>query len=322
MPHQSQAFHISGGVGGPGGEGCDQGTGGGGGPGEGPTLTLNFHITTEHFTNNLYAAGSGVSLHQPLDAVRPTAPDDGEFQNVQITILLQPTSLVLADEISGLWSTHDELTRHDLVAWKVITLSMGKNPTTVRMPKDLGFGGVDDSKGILDDSFFCLAPPATLVTKTTQSWKPAPFSNLNLSAMVLAKNAAGVPEDFSLGTCHAERNGPHRFSPFLVIRGVQPGQLCSADQCGDLRVNAYVTENIQERQILAGLFNTRNDSGPRNLSHSTSVEEGDLTPKILSPPLMGENGPRVSSLEPIMHWRLVKHGRDLKLEVVSHPVLQ
>ncbi|KAJ7235223.1 hypothetical protein C8J57DRAFT_1479630 [Mycena rebaudengoi] len=292
-------------------------------------------------TVSLVAILAAVAAYLSLKAPAPGASPDHEFvflplvapitfrgkklQNVQITIVLKAAELAVTDKIPGAPSTHELTTTQ--VAWKVITLSVGKDPIVIRLPKDLGFGGVNDSKGILDDDLFCFAPLRTVVTKTIQYWKPAKLRDRKLAATVLAKNAAGIPQAFALGTYHVKPS--HSFSPFLVIREVQDSQLCTAPQCGDLRINAYITENIQERQILHDEFY---DSEPRRPivspdapSPAGEEEESDLAPgptdeedadesrKIFTPVLLGESGKLVSDLKQRTQWRLAEERGDLRL---------
>ncbi|KAJ6458164.1 hypothetical protein C8R45DRAFT_942757 [Mycena sanguinolenta] len=250
-------------------------------------------------TISIVAIFAAVGAHLGLKAPVPGASLDYEFEflplgapitfrgkrlkSVQITILLKVANLAVTDKKPGALST-DELTssRHDVqVAWKVITLcegklvwtrclltycfiSVGKEPTSVRLPKDanfsLGFGGVNDC---------------------TYHAKPSPS-----------------------------------FSPFLVVPEVQyrDGQLCVAPQCEDLRITAYITENIQERQLLYDRFYESEPSrpivSPDDPHPAEEEEESDLAPqpidteeytdeihKILSPALLGESGKLLSNLQ-------------------------
>ncbi|KAF7328944.1 putative nwd2 protein [Mycena venus] len=61
--NESQTIHnyISGGVGGNGGEGHEQGTGGGGGAGEGPTVTTTIEAVTVHLNQNHHLGGAWLS---------------------------------------------------------------------------------------------------------------------------------------------------------------------------------------------------------------------------------------------------------------------
>ncbi|KAJ6479724.1 hypothetical protein C8R45DRAFT_355856 [Mycena sanguinolenta] len=265
---------------------------------------------------SLKAPAAGASPDYEFEFLAPGGPitfRGKKLRNVQITIVLKAADLVVTDKIPGAPSTSNEkLTsgRDDVqVAWKVITLSVGNKPTLV------------------DQDFFCFAPPRTLVTRT-KSWKHAMLRDRTLAPTVLAKNAAGNPEDFALGTFHIKPS--HSFYPFLVIRGVHDGQLCVAPQCEDLSITAYITENIQERQILYEEFY---ESGPGrpivSLDAPSPEEESDLAPqpidtedadeirKILSPPLMGESGKPISDLQQRTRWRLVEERGELRLSIVE-----
>ncbi|KAJ7703753.1 hypothetical protein B0H16DRAFT_1902242 [Mycena metata] len=282
---------------------------------------------------------AGASPDYEFEFLAPGAPitvRGKRLQTVQITIVLKVPNLVVTDKIPGAPSTSNEkLTpgRDNVqVAWKVITLSVGKKPTLVRLPKDLGFGGVNDSNGVLDDDLFCFAPPRTLVTKT-KYWKHAPLRDRTLAPTVLAKNAAGNPEDFALGSYHVKPSPS--FCPLLVIRGVRDGQLCVAPQCEDLCITAYITENIQERQILYDEFYDSGPSRPIVSPDAASAagegedSESDLAPqpidtedadeirKILAPALLGESGKLISDLQQRTRWRLVQERGELKLSVVE-----
>ncbi|KAJ6527398.1 hypothetical protein B0H19DRAFT_1083949 [Mycena capillaripes] len=276
-----------------------------------------------------------------------------KLQNVQITIVLEAANLAVTDNIPRAPSTY-ELTptrsRHDVqVAWKVITLCEGKLVLTVSSSYLLL-----DSRGKGSDPDSLTERLRTVVTKTIQYWKPAKLRDRKLAATVLAKNAAGIPQAFALGIClfaylilpdielrlsgtyHVKPS--HSFSPFLVIREVQyrDGQLCTAPQCGDLRINAYITENIQERQILYDEFYDSEPSCPIVSAEPPSTageeEESDLAPgptdeedvdesrKIFTPVLLGESGKLVSTLQQRTQWHLVEERGELRLIVGNEEV--
>ncbi|KAJ7733944.1 hypothetical protein B0H16DRAFT_157764 [Mycena metata] len=208
-------------------------------------------------------------------------------------------------------------------------------------------------------------------------WKHDSRRRPTLKPLVVAHNTATYPVEFALGTFHKTRSDQD-FSPFLLIPDVLPGNFCIAPQCADLRVNAYIAQNIQNRQRLnKDLFGVSNaddftvcafyDNGSCRimplpcfqLSYgSTSAaqlpeeeesdtapllndptataqfveedkefdaapeayledEEVDGAPKIISPPLLGEKGTLVSSLDKTTCWRLVTELGALKLKIVS-----
>ncbi|KAJ6451954.1 hypothetical protein C8R45DRAFT_1041532 [Mycena sanguinolenta] len=222
-----------------------------------------------------------------------------------IIITLQPSNLNLTDERPEPGFTFKGLSRHELVVWK----GRRKGPVTVRLPANLGFGDVREkleNKGIISkDLLFSFAPLRTLVKR----------------------------ED---GTFHKTRSDAD-FSPFLLIPNVQPGDFCIASQSADLRVNAYIAQNSRERQRLnSDLFGVSDASEFIILDGSTVAaqlseedealeavpgpypedEEVEYAPKILSPPLLGENGTLVSSLDQTTRWCLVKESGVLKLKTV------
>ncbi|KAJ7821293.1 hypothetical protein B0H14DRAFT_2599287 [Mycena olivaceomarginata] len=251
----------------------------------------------------------------------------------------QPAHLTLTNKKpeSGFTLAGSTSTSHEPVAWKVLTLFARQEGQSVRLPRDLGFGDVEDSGGKLANSFFNFAPLRTLVTRTTSTaWRSARFIIPGLAAMVVANNAAPEPVDFALGTYHAKKDEMnHNFYPFVVIRGVLNSQFCVAPQCEELVVNAYITQNIDERQLLTGLFDSANSDTNRPIPDRTSDaqkepnaaprptieedDEDDRSPKILSGALMGENGEGrlVSTLEQKTKWHLVDDSQDLRLKIVS-----
>ncbi|KAF8173549.1 hypothetical protein K438DRAFT_2023435 [Mycena galopus ATCC 62051] len=175
------------------------------------------------------------------------------LQDAQITVVLQPASLALTETQPERGFTLNGSRLHEVVAWKVFTLSAGQEGQHVRLPRNLGFGDVEDSGGSLaTDSFFNFAPLRTLVTRTREgSWKSARFIIPGLTAMVVGKNAAPEPVDFALGTYHAKRGQTEgTFHPFGVVRGVLNSQFCVVPQCEELVVNAYITQSIDQRQLL------------------------------------------------------------------------
>ncbi|KAF7357178.1 hypothetical protein MSAN_01312500 [Mycena sanguinolenta] len=276
----------------------------------------------------------------------------------RIIITLQPDNWHVAPKQPEPGFTPKGSTPHDLVVWKAVKFE-GKDPVTVRLPANLGFGDVhedEDNKGIIRNSLFSFAPLRTLVKRIDPpSWKHETFRRPKLEALVLAHNNVSHPLDFAIGTFHKTRKDQD-FRPFLLIQNVQPGDFCIAPQCANLRVNAYIAKNIQERQRLdSDLFGVSSSSdftileGPAELPTEDKesevvpllkgsavtaqpseeyeelgtvpkpyLEDEDVehAPKILSPPLLGKDGTLVSSLDQTTRWRLVKERGALKLEIV------
>ncbi|KAF8173577.1 hypothetical protein K438DRAFT_1980834 [Mycena galopus ATCC 62051] len=212
-------------------------------------------------------------IHQYFKAPKPSTSPDYYFwfvfptpikfrgktlQDAQITVVLQPARLALTETQPERGFTLNGSRLHEVVAWKVFTLSAGKEGQHVRLPRNLGFGDVEDSGGSLaTDSFFNFAPLRTLVTRTREgSWKSARFIIPGLTAMVVGKNAAPEPVDFALGmfgsrTYHAKRGQTEgTFHPFGVVRRVLNSQFCVVPQCEELFVNAYITQSTEPRQFL------------------------------------------------------------------------
>ncbi|KAJ6527396.1 hypothetical protein B0H19DRAFT_1195934 [Mycena capillaripes] len=258
-----------------------------------------------------------------------------ELKDYEITIVMRPVGLALQTETPNPNSFPNESTAHELVAWKVqvIKLSTGKDGIIVHLPTHLGFGDVNNEQGILGNGSFCLADPGTLVTRTSMgSWKSAKIDP-RLGELVLATNEACYPVDFALGICaftypqsdiglrplgthHTKRNtAEDYFSPLLVIRDVLNGNFCIAPQCKDFMINAYITQNMRERQILPGLYDISN--GFDFCQPTREDEEEDRTPKIVSAPLLGKNGRLVSSLAQKTRWLLVNKSRNLELKIVD-----
>ncbi|KAJ7792732.1 hypothetical protein B0H14DRAFT_3498927 [Mycena olivaceomarginata] len=280
------------------------------------------------------------------------------LQDTQITIVLQPARLALTETKPERGFTLSESRRHELVAWKVFTLSAGEDGQYVCLPRNLGFGDVEDSEGSLAaDRFFNFAP--TLVTRTKEgSWKSARFIIPGLTAMVVGKNAALQPVDFALGTYHAKRDKTEGiFHPFGVVRRVLNSQFCVVPQCEELVVNAYITQSIDQRQLLPdvdtngdpnttplpaiedddnedwiSLLQTNSsyttgrlisgsqqdpDAAPRPIIEDD--DNDDLSPKILSRGLLGTNGAGqpVSSLKQRTRWDLVDDDQGVRLKMVT-----
>ncbi|KAJ7367263.1 hypothetical protein DFH08DRAFT_798073 [Mycena albidolilacea] len=257
----------------------------------------------------------------------------------------QPDRLALTETKPERGFTLSGSRRHELVAWKVFTLSAGEEGQHVRLPRNLGFGDVKDSEGSLAaDRFFNFAPLRTLVTRTKEgSWKSAQFIIPGLTAMVVGKNAALQPVDFALGTYHAKRGKTEGiFHPFGVVRRVLNSQFCVVPQCEELVVNAYITQSIDQRQLLTDFFDTNEDpnaaplpaiedddnrliSGSQqdlNAAPRPIVEDDDtddLSPKILSSGLLGANGfgQPVSSLNQRTRWDLVDDDQGVRLKMVT-----
>ncbi|KAJ7198435.1 hypothetical protein B0H12DRAFT_1244835 [Mycena haematopus] len=89
------------------------------------------------------------------------------LQEAQITVVLRPAHLKLMNRQPERGSTLAELPgsiNYEPVAWKVFTLTAQKEGKPVRLPKDLGFGDVEESdKGMLviqrsSSNFFTFAP--------------------------------------------------------------------------------------------------------------------------------------------------------------------
>ncbi|KAJ7235222.1 hypothetical protein C8J57DRAFT_1378573 [Mycena rebaudengoi] len=312
-----------GGVGGDGGSGGQEG--GGGGRGEGARF--------EHIEMNIQQCYINTGLSDLMNlpgrdlsravcmhgTTNFTAPNDAaqsfqdttdeltgaflELKDYEITVVLRPVGLALQTDASNPTAFPNEPTAHELVAWKVRILMVisttGKDGTIVHLPTHLGFGDVNDNQGILGNGSFCLAPPGTLVARTSiGSWKSAKI-DARLGELVFATNGACYPVDFALAEDY--------FSPLLVIRDVLNGNFCIAPQCKDFMVNAYVTQNMRERQIFPGLC---------DISNGFDSREGQ-TPKIISAPLLGENGRLVSSLAQKTRWLLVNKSRNLQLKIVD-----
>ncbi|KAJ6545217.1 hypothetical protein B0H19DRAFT_1266683 [Mycena capillaripes] len=261
------------------------------------------------------------------------------LQDAQITVVLQPAHLDLTDEKPGRGFTFHGSTSYELVAWKIFMLSAKKEGQSVRLPKDLGFGDVEESEGILINRFYNFAPLRTLVTKTVSAaWKSARYIIPGLGAMVVANNAALQPIDFTLGTYHAKKDKmKDDFCPFVVVRGVLNSQFCVVPQCDELVVNAYITQNIGEHQLLQTLFPPADSSyancpipdGPSNTQEDPNaaprptIEDDDAddqrSSKILSRALIGENGKGelVSTLKHKTKWHLVDDSHGLRLKIVT-----
>ncbi|KAJ7817880.1 hypothetical protein B0H13DRAFT_2134267 [Mycena leptocephala] len=325
MDGEMVMISIGGGVGGSGGSGGQEG--GEGGRAEGPRFeyikmdiqqcyintsdldlsrAVCMHSTTNFTAPNDAAQSSQDKMDEPTGAVLA-------LKDYEITIVLRPVGLTLQAETHNPNSFPKEPPAHELVAWKVIRLSTGKDGIIVHLPTHLGFGDVNDDQGILGNGSFCFAPPGTLVTRTSIGfWRSAKI-NPGLGDLILATNESCCPVDFALGTYHTKRNtAEDYFSPLVVIRNVLNGSFCIAPQCKDFMVNAYVTQNMRERQIFPDISNDFNSAQP--------IPEdggGDRTPKIISAPLLGENGRLVSSLAQKTRWLLVNKSRNLELKIVN-----
>ncbi|KAJ7838833.1 hypothetical protein B0H13DRAFT_1911573 [Mycena leptocephala] len=204
-------------------------------------------------------------------------------------------------------------------------------------PPSLGFGDVEDSGSRLTNGFFNFAPLRTLVTKTTSAaWKSERFIIPGLGPMVVANNAALEPVDFTLGTYHAKKDKmKDAFYPFVVVRRVLNSQFCVAPQCDELAVNAYITENIDERQLLVNLLDSTDSYADHPVPEGSSdtqedpnaaprptIEDDDVddrSPKILSGALIGEKGKGelVSTLKQKTTWHLVDDSQGLRLKIVT-----
>ncbi|KAF7357180.1 hypothetical protein MSAN_01312700 [Mycena sanguinolenta] len=323
MDREMATIYIGGGTGGHGGSGGQEG--GGGGKGEGPRVIINIQrcyvnsgdlsglitlpapefsqAVREHGNTNLPTANdTAQSTHDTTDETTATFRESKEYD---ITIVLRPNGLALQTEKPTPNFSSNKLAAHELVAWKVIKLSTGKDGTFVHLPTHFAFGDVDEDQGILGHGSFCVASTRSLVTRTEMGfWKSAEFSNPRLQEFVSATNEACHPVDFALGTYDDEAED--YFSPFLVIRNVQHGDFCIAPQCKDLMVNAYITQNIRERQICPVPFDIANGSDFPYLGE-----------KIISAPLLGKNGRLVSSLAQRTRWLLVNNGQDLELKIID-----
>ncbi|KAF7342780.1 putative exp [Mycena sanguinolenta] len=290
----------------------------------------------------------------------------GEYE---IIITLHPENLNLAHEQPEPGFTFKGSTDYDLVVWKAIKFQgRRKEPATVHLPvkyvhllaplhfdltgdgtHSLGFGDVrEDRDKIIRNDLYSFAPIRTLVKRTDEpSWKCEPYRRPKLDALVLACNKVSHPVDFPIGTFHKTRSVQH-FFPFLLIPNVPPGSFCIASQCAHLRVNAYIAQNIQERQRLdSDLFGVSDAcdftilDSPTYAAHEGSTKiisvtilrsekdkeleavpqpylkdkEARHAPKILSPPLLGENGMLVSSLDQTTRWCLVEKSGTLELKI-------
>ncbi|KAJ6479865.1 hypothetical protein C8R45DRAFT_1101316 [Mycena sanguinolenta] len=300
-----------------------------------------------------------IKLHDTLTRHDEAVGPDNKKNKfaTQITVVLQPARLALTETEPQRGFTLSGSRRHELVAWKVFTLSAGEEGQHVCLPRNLGFGDVEDSGGSLaTDPFFNFAPLRTLVTRTKEGcWKSARFIIPGLMAMVVGKNAAPQPVDFALGTYHAKSGKTEGiFHPFGVVRGVQNSQFCVVPQCEELVVNAYITQSIDQRQLLTGVdinedpnaaplpaaedddnedwmplleTNSSNrlipdaqqdpEAAPRPILEDD--ENDDLSPKILSRGLLGPNGvgQPVSSLKQRTRWDLVDDGQGVRLKMVA-----
>ncbi|KAF7342795.1 hypothetical protein MSAN_01995100 [Mycena sanguinolenta] len=249
-----------------------------------------------------------------------------------IIITLDPSYLNLAKKLSKPSSTFtDSFIPHQLIVWKAIKFGGRSGETaTVCLPLNLGFGdALEDAEGkrIVRDTIFSFAPLRTLVKRTQiGSWNHESFRRRIPDHLVLAQNTVNYPLSFAIGTIQ-QTGSVLEFSPFLLIPDVEPGDFCIASQCAELRVNAYIAQNVQERQRLDRdmLDAAHNGStvDPR-LSKEDDVaapvpepylEEVEHVPKILSPPLLGENGTLVASLAQKTHWRLVDEKGTFKLKI-------
>ncbi|KAJ7254496.1 hypothetical protein C8J57DRAFT_1347075 [Mycena rebaudengoi] len=175
--------------------------------------------------------------------------------------------------------------------------------------------------------------------------------------MVVGKNAALQPVDFALGTYHAKRGKTEGiFHPFGVVRRILNSQFCVVPQCEELVVNAYITQSIDQRQLLTDVdANEDPNAAPlpaiaddenedwiplleTNSSYITRLIPGsqqdpnaaprpiiedddndDLSPKILSRGLLGANGvgQPVSSLTQRTRWDLVDDDQGVRLKMVT-----
>ncbi|KAJ7306847.1 hypothetical protein DFH08DRAFT_1088879 [Mycena albidolilacea] len=279
------------------------------------------------------------------------------LKDAEITVVLEPARLALTEKKPERGFTLSGFQRHELVAWKVFTLSAGEEGQHVRLPRNLGFGDVEDSEGSLAaGGFFNFAPLRTLVTRTKEgSWKSARFIIPGLTAMVVGKNAATQPVDFALGTYHARRGKTEGiFHPFGVVRRVLNSQFCVVPQCEELVVNAYITQSIEQRQLLPEIETNEdpnaaplpafedddNEDGIPLLETNSSYtnrlilglqqnlnaaprpiieddDDDDLGPKILSRGLLGENGQPVSGLKQRTRWDLVDDDQGVRLKMVT-----
>ncbi|KAJ6471513.1 hypothetical protein C8R45DRAFT_1014598 [Mycena sanguinolenta] len=145
------------------------------------------------------------------------------------------------------------------VAWKVSALIVfaGKSQKlSTSLPVNLGFGDVEEHPEQRDrltkNVLFSFAPLRTLVERTDKpSWEYGKLRRPRLEALVLAHNTTKFPI-----------KGSDDFSPFLELPDVQDGNFCIAPQCRDLRVNAYITQNIHERQRFREDYRTLDDAVP------------------------------------------------------------
>ncbi|KAJ7834784.1 hypothetical protein B0H14DRAFT_3709042 [Mycena olivaceomarginata] len=271
------------------------------------------------------------------------------YQYFKITVVLEPAHLALTEKKPERGFTLSGFQRHEMV----FTLSAGEEGQHVCLPRNLGFGDVEDSEGSLAvGGFFNFAPLRTLVTRTKEgSWKSARFIIPGLTAVVVGKNAATQPVDFALGTYHARRGKTEGiFHPFGVVRRVLNSQFCVVPQCEELVVNAYITQSIEQRQLLPEIETSllpcipdprriqtpllyqpsRDDDnrlilGPQqdpNAAPRPIIEDDDdddLGPKILSRGLLGENGlgQPVSRLKQKTRWDLVDDDQGVRLKMVT-----
>ncbi|KAJ6471494.1 hypothetical protein C8R45DRAFT_1014577 [Mycena sanguinolenta] len=267
-----------------------------------------------------------------------------KLKDVEITIVLELNHLILETkqpEADFKFPPKDS-PPGDRVAWKVMKLVNAgqKQELSTSLPVNLGFGDIEEDPEQRDrlkkTVSFSFAPLRTLVERTDKpSWEYGKLRRPRLEALVLAHNTTKIPVAFALGTFH-RINGSDDFSPFLELPDVQPGEFCIAPQCRDLRVNAYITQNIHERQRLREEYRTLDDAittanapESQNDDDTTPPEpipearlDDDQTSKIMSPALLGETGTPISGLKQRTCWRLVHEHGAWKLKVVEPEKVQ
>ncbi|KAJ6541431.1 hypothetical protein B0H19DRAFT_1268435 [Mycena capillaripes] len=223
----------------------------------------------------------------------------------------------------------------------------GNKETTVHLPVNLGFGDVredEDRKGIFRNHLFSFAP------------RHENFRRPKLEALVLAHNEAKHPVDFALGTFHKMRSDQdfspfllipsvpsHRFciAPqcaqlrvnayiahniherqrlekdlFVVSDASDFTLLKSSTVAAPLQEEDEESDPLLNSSTVAALLQKEDEESEAVPEPHPEDEDVERAPKIISPPLLGENGTLVSSLDQITRWRLVKEVGALKLKTV------
>ncbi|KAJ6447579.1 hypothetical protein C8R45DRAFT_1047532 [Mycena sanguinolenta] len=250
-----------------------------------------------------------------------------ELKDVEITIVLELNHLILETKQpeADFKFPPKGSPPGNRVAWKVSALiNVSFSFAPVRSPPSLSLS----RDHLIEDEPTQLR---TLVERTDKpSWEYGKLRRPRLEALVLAQNTTKIPVAFALGTFH-RINAASDFSPFLELPDVQAGEFCIAPRCRDLRVNAYITQNIHERQRLREDYRTLDDAIPaanapksQNDDDTTPPEpipearlDDNQTSKIISPALLGETGTPISGLKQRTSWRLVHENGAWKLKVVK-----